>query len=65
MTPTLASHSFSTSLAHTALGNAGRQAQGELFAPALLPRQLPLYKTGPEDDRWTSIEVCPSHDTLH
>lgn len=25
------------------------QPQGFLFAPTLLPRQLPLYKEGPED----------------
>lgn len=24
--------------------------QGELFAKALLPRRLPVFKTGPEDE---------------
>ncbi len=34
--------------------------QGELFS--LLPRQLPIYKAGPEDDsstRWLSLEATP------
>jgi hypothetical protein len=29
----------------------GGQAQGDLFASALLPRQLPVLKWGPEDER--------------
>lgn len=33
------------------LGKAnGLQVQGALFAPALLPRQLPVFKYGPEDE---------------
>ena len=27
-----------------------RLAQGELFGSSLLPRQLPVFKYGPEDD---------------
>ncbi len=39
-------------LAPTPLGTVepGRQAQGSLFAPSLLPRQLPLFKHGPEEE---------------
>lgn len=32
------------------LGNGKQQVQGSLFAPTLLPRQLPVYHAGPEDD---------------
>lgn len=36
-------------LAPTSPSSAER-AQGSLFAATLLPRQLPLYKAGPEED---------------
>jgi|GEM_PF-5512975 len=39
-------------LAPSSLGNdsPGRQVQGSLFAPSLLPRQLPVFKHGPEEE---------------
>jgi hypothetical protein len=30
--------------------SAAALAQGELFAPTLLPRRLPVFKYGPEDE---------------
>lgn len=36
-------------------------AQGHLFAPALLPQQLPIYKTGPEDEALYASPRSRSH----
>lgn len=44
----------------------GLPPQASLFAPALLPRQLPTYKAGPEDElhaRWAAPP--PSSAALH
>jgi hypothetical protein len=53
----LAHHEF-TSPSTLGKQDGQRHAQGTLFAPALLPRQLPVFKHGPEDD-WTPQRTTP------
>lgn len=49
MTPTLSLRTVETTTRPSPAERLWR-AQGELFAPAHLPRQLPVFKAGPEDE---------------